>query len=79
MIFAISEGFKSTCFPLTRDFYVELTMDPEYWVNLGKSTVFMGHFLLDCLLRIHLDIIVVWNFYDPEKVSSNGQLLRTVV
>ncbi|KAI9449682.1 hypothetical protein BJY52DRAFT_1306519 [Lactarius psammicola] len=41
--------------------------DLEYWINLGKSTVFQGQILLDCLSRIHLDIIEVWNFNDPEE------------
>lgn len=40
----------------------------EYWIDLGKSTVFQGHILSDCLSRIHRDIIEVWAFYDPEKL-----------
>ncbi|KAG6887577.1 hypothetical protein C0995_014275 [Termitomyces sp. Mi166 len=40
----------------------------KYWINLGKSAVFKGHVLLDCLTRIHLDMIEVWNFYDPETL-----------
>jgi len=39
--------------------------------------VFQGNTLLDCLSRIHLDIIEVWTFYDPEKVSSIYQLLHS--
>ncbi|KAH9029956.1 hypothetical protein EDB85DRAFT_2147028 [Lactarius pseudohatsudake] len=42
----------------------------NYWINLGKSSVFQGHILLDCLSRIHLDIIEAWTFYDPEKLLS---------
>lgn len=55
---------------------VELTIDLDYWINLGKSSVFQGHILLDCLSRIHLDIIEAWTFYDPEKVSSIHQLVH---
>jgi hypothetical protein len=61
---------KARVFPLGY-LCVGLTIDLEYWINLGKSTVFKGQVLLDCLSRIHLDIIEVWNFYDPEVVSSN--------
>ncbi|KAG6905916.1 hypothetical protein DXG01_016958 [Tephrocybe rancida] len=38
----------------------------KYMKNLGKSTVFKGHVLLNCILRLHLDIVKVWNFRDPE-------------
>ncbi|KAI9433705.1 hypothetical protein H4582DRAFT_965790 [Lactarius indigo] len=42
----------------------------KYWIDLGKSSVFRGYILSDCLLRIHLDIIEVWNFHDPDKLLS---------
>ena len=45
-----------------------LTFNLEYWVNLGKSTVFQGKVLWDCVSRIHRDILAVWNFHDPLKV-----------
>lgn len=73
MIFAISEGFKGM-FCRWFFLYIELTINPEYWIDLGKSIAFEGHILLDCLSRIHLDIIEIWNFHDPEKVSSKFQL-----
>ncbi|KAG6879319.1 hypothetical protein C0992_003646 [Termitomyces sp. T32_za158] len=47
----------------------------KYWKDLGKSTVFQGHALADCLRRIHMDIIKVWNFRDPDKLLS-GCLFR---
>jgi len=51
----------------------------KYWVNLGKSTVFKGHILLDCLSRIHLDIIEVWNFYDPEKLLPGTHFCQEMI
>ncbi|KAH9162499.1 hypothetical protein EDB89DRAFT_637162 [Lactarius sanguifluus] len=51
----------------------------KYWINLGKSTVFPGHILSDCLLRIHLDIIEVWNFYDPEQLLSGAQFRENMI
>ena len=65
----LSEGFKGMRFS-SGCFYIVLTTVSEYWINLGKSTVFQGHILLDCVSRIHQDITEVWNFYDPDKVSS---------
>ncbi|KAG5729609.1 hypothetical protein E4T56_gene18837, partial [Termitomyces sp. T112] len=38
----------------------------RYWKDMAKSTVFRDHILKDCLWRIHLDIIKVWNFRDPQ-------------
>ena len=64
-----SEGFKGMCFS-SGYFHIVLTAISEYWINLGKSTVFQGHTLLDCVSRIHQDITEVWNFDDPDKVSS---------
>jgi hypothetical protein len=74
--FSSARALKACIFP-HGGFDVELKMNPEYWVNLGKSAVFKEHILFDCLSRIHLDIIEVWNFYDPEKVSFNRRLLRS--
>ncbi|KAJ3517597.1 hypothetical protein NLJ89_g414 [Agrocybe chaxingu] len=51
----------------------------EYWINLGKSTAFKGHRLSDCLSRIHLDIIEVWNFYDPEQLLSGTSFRQEMV
>ncbi|KAF8810393.1 hypothetical protein BYT27DRAFT_6494234 [Phlegmacium glaucopus] len=51
----------------------------QYWIDLGKSAVFKGHTLLDCLSRIHLDIIEVWNFYDPEKLLSGTYFCTEMV
>ncbi|KAG5732935.1 hypothetical protein E4T56_gene18100 [Termitomyces sp. T112] len=45
----------------------------KYWKDLGKSTAFQGHVLVDCLWCIHLDIIKVWNFRDPKKLLSANE------
>ncbi|KAG6871991.1 hypothetical protein C0995_014090 [Termitomyces sp. Mi166 len=49
---------------------VQTSIEPhnsaEYWKNLARSTVFKDHVLKDCLWRIHLDIVKVWNFRDPQ-------------
>ncbi|KAG6913994.1 hypothetical protein DXG01_002995 [Tephrocybe rancida] len=51
----------------------------KYMKNLGKSTVFKGQILEDCLLRIHLDIVKVWNFRDPDTLLSNDDFLKEMV
>ncbi|KAG6916001.1 hypothetical protein DXG01_008886 [Tephrocybe rancida] len=51
----------------------------QYMKNLGKSTVFKGHVLLDCLLRLHLDIVGVWNFRDPEELLSGEDFRKEMV
>ncbi|KAG6900657.1 hypothetical protein C0995_003400 [Termitomyces sp. Mi166 len=43
----------------------------KYWKDLGKSVVFKDQMLLNCLWRIHLDIVKVWNFKDPSKLLSD--------
>ena len=47
-----------------------LSTGPEYWLNLGNSTVFQGATLNQCVWRIHDDILKVWNFNDPNKVCT---------
>lgn len=46
-----------------------LEVNSEYWRELGSSPYFEGQALVNCLRRIHEDIITVWNLTDPEKVS----------
>ncbi|KAG6916000.1 hypothetical protein DXG01_008885 [Tephrocybe rancida] len=58
---------------------VELIVNAEYMRNMGKSTVFKGHILGDCLLRIHLDIVKVWNFRDPERLLSGDDFRKEMV
>ena len=49
-----------------------LTFAAEYWMDLGKSTVFQGRALIECVWRIHNDILKIWNFNDPLKVSRSS-------
>ncbi|KAI6008040.1 hypothetical protein EDC04DRAFT_2907343 [Pisolithus marmoratus] len=37
----------------------------RYWRALGTSANFPGYTMQDCLLVIHIDVVSVWNFYDP--------------
>ncbi|KAG6905915.1 hypothetical protein DXG01_016957 [Tephrocybe rancida] len=46
----------------------ELILDADYKKNLKKSIMFKG--LLDCLLQIHLDIVMIWNLNDPDEAKS---------
>ncbi|KAG6811661.1 hypothetical protein H0H92_006374 [Tricholoma furcatifolium] len=41
----------------------------EYWLDLGQSSVFEGQILIDCIHRLHDDVLKVWNFHDPKGVS----------
>ncbi|KAI6042243.1 hypothetical protein EDC04DRAFT_2892159 [Pisolithus marmoratus] len=49
----------------------------RYWQMLGSSTNFPGYTMLNCLRVIHIDIVSVWNFYDPCQylISENFQNL----
>lgn len=47
-----------------------LTTIIEYWRTLLKSAVFRGHTLQECLQVIRKDIVDIWNFDDPGKVST---------
>ena len=42
----------------------------EYWKGLASSAHFPGMTLKQCLDKLHRDILVVWNFKDPEEVSQ---------
>ena len=50
-------------------------LDVEYWRNLGRSSEFEGQILIDCIHRIHDDVLKVWNFNDPTKVSCKVSFL----
>ncbi|KAI9428861.1 hypothetical protein H4582DRAFT_2090844 [Lactarius indigo] len=51
----------------------------KYWIDLGTSSVFRGYILSDCLSRIHLDIIEVWNFHDPKKLLSTTYFRASMI
>ena len=56
----VSEGLKSKSDP----YYLA-----AYWRDLGDSFFFQGYRLVDCIARIHDDVLRIWNFKDPTKVS----------
>jgi hypothetical protein len=41
----------------------------EYWLNLGENVMFDGFRLVECIARIRDDVLKIWNFYDPLRVS----------
>jgi len=51
----------------------------KYWQNLGESVFFEGHRLVDCIERIHDDVLKVWNFNDPSKVLSGEKFLEGMI
>ena len=67
----VSEGLKSKFDPYYLKFITLLTVIPEYWRDLGESVFFQEHQLVDCIARIHDDVVKIWNFNDPSKVSVN--------
>jgi hypothetical protein len=48
----------------------ELIFLAEYWIDLGQNVAFQGRKLIECLRRIYEDVLKVWNFHDPDKVST---------
>ncbi|THU94343.1 hypothetical protein K435DRAFT_966870 [Dendrothele bispora CBS 962.96] len=51
----------------------------KYWVNLGMGTIFEGQILWDCVSRIHDDILLVWNFHDPDKILSGNRFCTDMI
>ncbi|PPQ89286.1 hypothetical protein CVT25_000878 [Psilocybe cyanescens] len=39
-----------------------------FWMDLGMSTAFQGRVLIDCVARIHKDILKIWNFNGPLNI-----------
>ncbi|PPQ80950.1 hypothetical protein CVT25_014707 [Psilocybe cyanescens] len=44
--------------------------ESEYWKNLGESNAFEGQILVDCIHRLHDDVLKVWNFNDSTGILS---------
>jgi hypothetical protein len=40
----------------------------EYWRGIASSTGFSGFKIEKCLTTLHIDIVIAWNFSDPNKV-----------
>ena len=73
----ISEGFKSSPIFL-HPFERSHEPDAEYWRDLGQSSKFEGQILIDCVHRIHDDVLKVWNFNDPTKVSCRVSSIPSI-
>ena len=56
-----------------------LIFSAEYWINLGQNVAFRGRKLIECIRRIHEDILKVWNFNDPDKVISMSHRFGCIV
>ncbi|KAI6043694.1 hypothetical protein EDC04DRAFT_636940 [Pisolithus marmoratus] len=51
----------------------------RYWQMLGSSTNFFGYRMLDCLRVIHIDIVSVWNFYDPCQYLNSENFQNLII
>ncbi|PPQ73875.1 hypothetical protein CVT26_011738 [Gymnopilus dilepis] len=51
----------------------------KYWSHLAKSAFFQGHAMHQCVLRLHDDILRVWNFYDPEKARTLKEFFELIL
>ncbi|KAJ7231612.1 hypothetical protein C8J57DRAFT_1250975 [Mycena rebaudengoi] len=53
----------------------------EYWRGIASSTGFSGFKLEKCLITLHIDIVIAWNFSDPNKLLHNTafvEKMRTI-
>ncbi|KIK20106.1 hypothetical protein PISMIDRAFT_682616 [Pisolithus microcarpus 441] len=60
---------------------IELSMEvgkQRYWRALASSTDFWNYTMLNCLGVIHTDIVLVWNFYDPDD-HLNSKEFRSLM
>ncbi|KAI6042231.1 kinase-like domain-containing protein [Pisolithus marmoratus] len=51
----------------------------RYWQALGSSANFQGYRMRDCLRVIHIDIVSVWNFYDPCQYLNNEKFQNLIM
>lgn len=51
----------------------------KYWRDLGQSSEFEGQILIDCVHRIHDDVLKVWNFNDPTKILSGTDFFTQMI
>ncbi|KIM38994.1 hypothetical protein M413DRAFT_233981 [Hebeloma cylindrosporum] len=51
----------------------------KYWKDLGKSTAFEGQILIDCVHRIHDDVLKVWNLSDTTKILSGTDFFTQMI
>ncbi|KAJ7208525.1 hypothetical protein GGX14DRAFT_395676 [Mycena pura] len=48
----------------------------HYWQGLASSSKFTGRKLKECLDTVHQEIVEVWNFYDPQAMLTDRDILR---
>ncbi|KAF8814401.1 hypothetical protein BYT27DRAFT_7023311, partial [Phlegmacium glaucopus] len=48
-------------------------------VNASISSRFKGHILIDCIHRLHDDVVKVWNFDDPANILSNANFFVNII
>ncbi|PPQ81511.1 hypothetical protein CVT26_010898 [Gymnopilus dilepis] len=51
----------------------------KYWKDLGQSVVFKDQTVIDCLRRIHEDILTVWNFRDPHRILVSPEFFSQMI
>ncbi|KAG6827995.1 hypothetical protein H0H92_009724 [Tricholoma furcatifolium] len=58
---------------------VSISLVEEYWLDLGQSSVFKGQTLIDCIHRLHDDVLKVWNFHDPKGILSGVNFFTEMI
>jgi len=51
----------------------------KYWRDLGQSSAFEGQILMDCIHRLHDDVLKVWNFNDPTGILSGINFFTEII
>lgn len=51
----------------------------KYWQNLGQSIAFEGQTIINCIRRIHDDVLKVWNFRDPHRILSSPEFFSEMI
>lgn len=51
----------------------------KYWRNLDQSESFSGKILIDCVHRIHDDVLKVWSFNDPDEILLNTDFFTKMI
>jgi len=48
----------------------------RYWRDLDDNIFFRGHRLIDCIARIHDDLLNIWNLNDPSQVLCGAEFFK---
>ncbi|KAG6824529.1 hypothetical protein H0H92_006590, partial [Tricholoma furcatifolium] len=51
----------------------------EGFKNLGQSSIFEGHILIDCIHRLHDDVLKVWNLNNPMGILSGVRFFSEMI